>query len=78
MIVKPELETIVTATDQVSLTASMSVMLASVPRSVTVSLSLTTMDQISLHGSLIVKIKFIIIKVDGVVDSDECNVVLTQ
>jgi len=42
MIVKPELETIVTPTDQVSLTAGMAVMLTSVCRSVTVSLSLTT------------------------------------
>ena len=42
MIVKPELETIVTPTHEVSLTAGMSVMLTTVTRSVTVSLSLVT------------------------------------
>ena len=42
MIVKPELETIVTPTHEVSLTASVSVMLTPVTRPVTVSLSLTT------------------------------------
>ena len=42
VIVETKLETVVTPTHEVSLTASMSVMLTSVCRSVTVSLSLTT------------------------------------
>ena len=42
MIIFSKLETVVTPTDQVSFTASMAVMLTSIIRSVTVSLSLVT------------------------------------